>query len=35
MESFWATMKNELLAGRAPASRPQTQTAIFEYVEVF
>ena len=35
MESFWATLKNELLAGRSPTSRPQTQTAIFEYVEVF
>jgi putative transposase len=35
MESFWATLKTELLAGRSPASRPQTQTAIFEYVEVF
>jgi len=35
MESFWATLKTELPAGRSPASRPQTQTAIFEYVEVF
>jgi putative transposase len=35
MESFWATLKTELLAGRSPASRQQTQTAIFEYVEVF
>ena len=35
MESFWATLKTELLAGRSPASRQQTQTAIFEYIEVF
>ena len=35
MESFWATLKTELLAGRSPASRSQTQTAIFEYIEVF
>ncbi|HEX4139667.1 MAG TPA: IS3 family transposase [Candidatus Methylacidiphilales bacterium] len=35
MESFWATLKTELLAGRSPASSQQTQTAIFEYVEVF
>jgi putative transposase len=35
MESFWATLKTELLAGRTLQSRPQTQTAIFEYIEVF
>jgi putative transposase len=35
MESFWATLKTELLAGRPTATRPQTQTAIFEYIEVF
>ena len=35
MESFWATLKTELLAGRSPAPRPQTEVAIFEYVEVF
>ena len=35
MESFWATLKTELLAGRSPATRQQTQTAIFEYIEVF
>jgi transposase InsO family protein len=35
MESFWATLKTELLAGRSPACRQQTQTAIFEYIEVF
>jgi transposase InsO family protein len=36
MESFWATLKTELLAGRpTPASRRAAETAIFEYVEVF
>ena len=35
MESFWATLKTELLAGRSLTSRRQTQSAIFEYVEVF
>lgn len=36
MESFWATLKTELLAGRPmPATRQAAQTAIFEYVEVF
>jgi transposase InsO family protein len=35
MESFWATLKTELLAGRSPATRRQTEVAIFEYVEVF
>jgi transposase InsO family protein len=35
MESFWATLKTELLAGRAFATRKQASLAIFEYVEVF
>ena len=35
MESFWATLKTELLAGRSFATRAQAQVAIFEYVEVF
>jgi transposase InsO family protein len=35
MESFWATLKTELLAGHAPTNRQHTQSAIFEYVEVF
>ena len=35
MESFWATLKTELLAGRSFATRKQAQLAIFEYVEVF
>jgi putative transposase len=36
MESFWATLKTELLAGRpTPATRRAAETAIFDYVEVF
>jgi transposase InsO family protein len=36
MESFWATLKTELLAGRpTPATRRLAETAIFEYIEVF
>ena len=36
MESFWATLKTELLADQpTPASRRSAETAIFEYVEVF
>ncbi len=36
MESFWATLKTELLAGKPnPATRRLAETAIFEYVEVF
>ena len=36
MESFWATLKTELLADRPiPATRRSAETAIFEYVEVF
>jgi transposase InsO family protein len=35
MESFWATLKTELLAGRTFATRAEARLAIFEYVEVF
>jgi transposase InsO family protein len=35
MESFWATLKTELLAGRTFATRKEAQLAIFEYIEVF
>ena len=35
MESFWATLKTELLPGRAFATRKEASLAIFEYVEVF
>jgi putative transposase len=35
MESFWATLKTELLAGRSFATRKAASLAIFEYIEVF
>jgi putative transposase len=35
MESFWATLKTEALAGRTFATRAAAQLAIFEYVETF
>ena len=35
MESFWASLKTELLAGGCWTTRRQTEIAIFEYVEVF
>jgi transposase InsO family protein len=35
MESFWATLKTELIAGRRFATRREASLAIFEYVEVF
>lgn len=35
MESFWASLKTELLAGRCPPTRRDAEVAIFEYVEVF
>ena len=35
MESFWGTLKAELLAGRTFTTREQARLAIFEYVEVF
>jgi putative transposase len=35
MESFWGTLKAELLAGRTFATRTEARLAIFEYVEVF
>jgi putative transposase len=35
MESFWATLKTELLAGRTFATRREAGLAIFEYIEVF
>lgn len=34
-ESFWATLKNELLCGRAFTTKEQARAAIFEYIEVF
>jgi putative transposase len=35
MESFWSTLKNELVHRSSFASRAEARTAIFEYVEVF
>jgi transposase InsO family protein len=35
MESFWGTLKAELLAGRTFATREHARLALFEYVEVF
>jgi transposase InsO family protein len=35
MESFWSTLKNELVHRRSFATRAEARTAIFEYVEVF
>ena len=34
-ESFWATLKNELLEGKAFATKEAARAAIFEYMEVF
>jgi transposase InsO family protein len=34
-ESFWATLKNELMSDRTFATRAQARAAIFEYIEVF
>lgn len=35
MESFWSTLKNELIHRRQFATRAQASQAIFEFVEVF
>ena len=35
MESFWATMKTELIDGRVYATRAEAKSAIFHYIEVF
>ena len=34
-ESFWATLKKELMSDTAFATREQARAAIFEYIEVF
>jgi len=34
-ESFWATLKKELMSDRAFATREEARAAIFEYIEVF
>ena len=35
MESFWGTLKAELLTGKTFATRAQARLAIFEYIETF
>jgi transposase InsO family protein len=35
MESFWGTLKAELMQGRTFATRAEARLAIFEYIEVF
>jgi len=35
MESFWGTLKTELMAGRRFRTRAEGRLAIFEYIEVF
>ena len=35
MESFWATMKTELIDGQVYATRAEARSAIFRYIEVF
>ncbi len=35
MESFWHTLKNELIHPRHFQTRSQAQQSIFEYIEVF
>ncbi len=35
MESFWATLKTELIHQQTYATRQQARQSIFEYIEVF
>ncbi len=35
MESFWATLKTELIDGQVYATRAEAKSAIFSYIEVF
>jgi putative transposase len=35
MESFWATLKNEVLGGKAFTTKAQARAALFDYIEVF
>ena len=35
MESFWATLKTELIDGQVYATRAEAKSAIFHYIEVF
>jgi putative transposase len=34
-ESFWATLKKELMSDRTFATRAEARAAILEYIEVF
>ena len=35
MESFWATLKTELIDGRVFDTRAQARTGVFDYLECF
>jgi putative transposase len=35
MESFWGTLKNELVQHRRYATRAEAQASIQEYLEIF
>ena len=35
MESFWATLKTELIDGRVYATRAEAKSALFSYIEIF
>lgn len=35
MESFWATLKGELIGDYVFATRAEAKTALFDYIEVF
>jgi transposase InsO family protein len=35
MESFWSTLKNELVHHQHYATREQARASIFEYIEIF
>ena len=35
MESFWSTLKSELIHDRAFQNLPEVRLAIFEYIETF
>ena len=35
MESFWATLKTELIQGRVFATHAEARAALFDYIEVF
>jgi len=35
MEAFWSTLKNELIYPQPLASRKETTTALFQYIEIY